>query len=68
MNQSKFPDRWDEERVKAVILHYDEQTEDEAVEEDEMTLADRTQAVIEIPKELVPAVRELIARYQQAHP
>ncbi|MBW4620144.1 MAG: hypothetical protein KME17_12430 [Cyanosarcina radialis HA8281-LM2] len=67
MNQTKFPDRWDEERVKAVILHYDEQTEDEAVEEDDMTLADGTQSVIEIPKELVPAVRELIARYQQAH-
>jgi hypothetical protein len=67
MNQSKFPHQWDEERVKGVISHYDEQAEDEAVTEDETTFADQTQTVIEIPKELVPAVRELIAKYQQAH-
>jgi hypothetical protein len=58
---------WDEERVKGVISHYDEQPEDEGVTEDETTLADQTQTVMEIPKELVPAVRELIAKYQQAH-
>jgi hypothetical protein len=64
MNQNKLPPQWDEERVKGVISHYDEQTEDEAVTEDETTFADQTQTVMEIPKELVPAVRELIAKYQ----
>ncbi len=67
MNQSKFPPQWDDERVKGVISHYDEQAEDEAVVEDETTFADQTQTVMEIPKELVPAVRELIAKYQQTH-
>jgi hypothetical protein len=67
MNQSKFPPQWDDERVKGVISHYDEQVEDEAVVEDETTFADQTQTVMEIPKELVPAVRELIAKYQQTH-
>jgi hypothetical protein len=67
MNQSKFPHQWDEERVKGVISHYDEQSEDEAVAEDETTFEDQTQTVMEIPKELVPAVRELIAKCQQTH-
>jgi hypothetical protein len=42
MNQSKFPHQWDEERIKGVISHYDEQSEDEAVAEDETMFADQT--------------------------
>jgi hypothetical protein len=64
MKQSKFPPNWDEERVKRVLAHYEEQTEEEAVAEDEAALADQSQAIMEIPKELVPAVRELIAKHQ----
>jgi hypothetical protein len=30
MSQSRFPDGWDEDRVR-VLAHYQEQTEDEAV-------------------------------------
>ena len=63
MKQSKFPQGWDEERVRRVLAHYEEQTEAEAVAEDEATFEDQTQTVMEIPTELVPAVRELIARH-----
>lgn len=35
MKQSKFPEGWDEARVKAVLAHYESQSEDEAVAEDE---------------------------------
>jgi hypothetical protein len=35
MKQSKFPKGWDEERVKRVLDHYENQTEEEAVAEDE---------------------------------
>ncbi len=35
MVQSRFPEGWDEERVRRVLRHYEEQTEDEAVAEDE---------------------------------
>jgi hypothetical protein len=52
---------------KVSFQHYDEKSEDKAVTEDETTFADQTQTVMEIPKELVPAVRELIAKYQQDH-
>ena len=66
MKQSKFPPGWDEERVRRVLEHYDEQTEEEAVAEDEAAFEDHTQAVMEIPKDLVPAVRELIAKRENA--
>jgi hypothetical protein len=36
--KTKFPPGWDEERVKQVIEHYESQSEDEAVAEDEATL------------------------------
>ena len=62
MTQSKFPPGWDEERVRRVIAHYEEQTEEEAVAEDEAAVEDKTQTVMEIPSELVPVVRELIAK------
>ena len=64
MKQSKFPPGWDEERVRRVLAHYEEQTEEEAVAEDETAFEDDTQTVMKIPRELVPAVRELIARHQ----
>lgn len=64
MKQSKFPPGWDEERVRQVISHYEEQTEEEAVAEDEAILEDDALALMEIPKELVPSVREMIAKHQ----
>ena len=33
--RSKFPKGWDEDRVNRVLDHYENQTEDEAVAEDE---------------------------------
>ena len=63
MKQSKFPPGWDEQRVRKVIAHYEAQTKDEAVAEDEAALQDQTQTVMEIPTELVPVVRELIAKH-----
>ena len=64
MKQSRFPPGWDEERVKRVLAHYEEQTEAEAIAEDEAAFEDQSQTVMEIPRELVPAVRELIAKHQ----
>jgi len=49
-------------RVHRVLAHYEDQTEEEAVAEDEAAYDDPNQAMIEIPRELIPAVRELIAK------
>jgi hypothetical protein len=35
MRQPRFPPGWDEERVRKVLAHYEEQTEEEATAEDE---------------------------------
>ena len=67
MTKNKFPKGWDEDRVRRVLAHYEEQTEDEAVAEDEAAFEDRTQTLMEVPKQLVPAIRELIAK-QRARP
>ncbi len=61
MKKDKFPKGWDEERVRKVLAHYEEQTEEEAVAEDEAAYEDENQTFIEIPNELLPEVRELIA-------
>lgn len=63
MKQNNFPPGWHDERVQQVLAHYEEQTEAEAVAEDEAAFDDKTQTVMEIPTELVPTVRELIARH-----
>ena len=64
MTHHRFPSGWDEERVKKVIRHYEQLTEDETVTEDEAAFEDTSQTVMEVPNELVPAVRELIAKHQ----
>ena len=61
--QNEFPPGWDEERVQSVIAHYEQQTEDEAVAEDEAAFADESSMLIEVPIELVPTVRELITKH-----
>ena len=65
MKQSKFPPGWDEERVRRVLEHYEAQTEEEAVAEDEGTWEESDQTVMEIPRRLVPLVRELLAKHQE---
>ena len=64
MKQSKFPPGWDEERVRGVLAHYEEPTQEEAVAEDKSAFEGQTATVIEVPKELVPAVRQLIAKHE----
>jgi hypothetical protein len=66
MRQSNFPPGWDQARVDAVLAHYELQTEDEAVAEDKEAFGAPGQTVMEIPADLVPAVRELIAKHKAA--
>ncbi len=66
MKQSKFPNEWDSERVKRVLGHYESQSEEDAVAEDEAAYEMDDQTVMDVPKDLVPAVRELIAKHKTA--
>jgi hypothetical protein len=40
MKQAKYPDGWDEARVKRVLAHYEQQSDEEAVAEDEARVDD----------------------------
>ncbi len=64
MKQSNFPTGWDEKRVQKVLEHYEQQSEEEAIAEDESSFEDQTQTVMEVPNDLVPAIREMIAKHQ----
>lgn len=64
MGQQRFPSGWDEERVRSVLRHYEEQTEDEAVAEDEAAFEDQNQTFMEVPNDLVPQIRSLIAKHK----
>lgn len=62
--QKRFPPGWDEARVHRVLAHYEEQTEEEAVAEDEAAFEYQSQTAMEVPVELVPVVRELIVKHE----
>ncbi len=63
MSQTKFPLGWDDEKVLRVLAHYEEQSEESALLEDEAGV-ESSDTVMDIPHDLVPKVRELIAKHQ----
>jgi len=63
--QSQFPPGWDEARVRRVLEHYEAQSDEEAVAEDEASFEATTHTAMEVPVDLVPAVRELIAKHRR---
>ena len=65
MGNQHFPPGWDEDRVKRVIDHYDSQTDEEAVAEDEASYEDTTDTTMTVPTDLVPAVRDLIRKHRR---
>ncbi|MEW5938088.1 MAG: hypothetical protein AB1750_00385 [Chloroflexota bacterium] len=66
MKNKQFPPGWDEERARRVLSHYENQTDDEAVIEDEAAFKNKRQTIIEVPAELMPVIREIIALYKAA--
>ena len=64
MKPNCFPPGWDIERVRRVIAHYDRLSEEEAVAQDEAAYENPGQSMIEVPSELIPKIRNLIAQTQ----
>ncbi|MBN1442156.1 MAG: hypothetical protein JXA90_05565 [Planctomycetes bacterium] len=62
MTENRHPEGWDLDRVRRVLEHYDKQSDDEAVAEDEASFEPPDHTAMEVPVDLVPEVRELIAR------
>jgi site-specific DNA-methyltransferase (adenine-specific) len=63
-SQGVCPFELDDAKVQKVLGHYQEQTEEEATAEDEATFEDRSQPFMEVPNDLVPEIRSLIAKHQ----
>lgn len=63
--RNKFPPGWDEARVKRVIEHYDKQSEDEAVAEDEAAFEVPGETVMSVPTELIPEIQKLIDKHKK---
>jgi hypothetical protein len=64
MKHRWFPPGWDEARVARVLAHYDSQTDESAVAEDEAAFELPGHTTMVIPVELVSAVRKLIAKHR----
>ncbi|GEM_PF-274935 len=62
MKKNHFPSGWDEPRVKRVLKHYETQSDEAAVAEDEAAFEATKFTAMEVPVDLVPKVRQLIAR------
>ena len=61
-----YPAGWDEERVRKLAEHYDNQTEDEQVAEHEAAFRAEGQTVMVVPTELVPEIVKLISKKRPA--
>ncbi len=66
MKGQKFPPGWDEERVREVLAHYEDQTEDEQFSEIEAAREAEGTTLMAVPTELVPEIRALIASKKQS--
>ena len=64
MRKQEFPPGWDEQRVREVLAHYENQSEDEQFAEIEAAREAEGITMMAVPSELAPEVLALIARKQ----
>ncbi len=65
MKEQKFPPGWDEERVRQVLAHYEDQTEDEQFAEIEAAREAEGITLMAVPSDMVSEIRALLARKRQ---
>ena len=61
MKKKNFPPGWDDDRVRRLLEHYERQSEEGAVAEDEAAFNSPGVTVMPIPNDLVSKVRSLLA-------
>lgn len=65
MSENRYPPGWDEARVRRILAHYESQSDEEAVGEDEAAFEKSGQTFIEVPCDLVPQIRALVAKREK---
>jgi O-phosphoseryl-tRNA(Cys) synthetase len=64
--KQEFPRGWNERRIRAVIQHYEQLTDDELAHEIETAREVNGETLISVPTKLLPAVRKLIERNRRS--
>jgi hypothetical protein len=57
---NQLPPGWDEECVRRVIAHYENQTDQQAIAEDDAAFKSGRRTVVEVPAELMPVIRGML--------
>ena len=65
MSDQKYPEGWDEQRVKRLLSELDARTDEEWIAADEAAAVEGDdQAVITVPAALLPEIRRLLASHK----
>ncbi|HEX4055594.1 MAG TPA: hypothetical protein VHX86_15120 [Tepidisphaeraceae bacterium] len=59
---NRYSKGWNRKKVQRVIDHYENQTDDEAIAEDEAAYNNPSFTMMQVPNELVPRVQKLISK------
>jgi hypothetical protein len=67
MSQTNLPSGWDTGRVNRVLTHYEGQSEDAQLADDEEAAREQAgRTIISVPEDLLPAIRQLLATHKTA--
>jgi hypothetical protein len=67
MSEQRFPAGWDERRVRDLLAELDAKTEEEWIATDEAAASESDdQAVVAVPRALLPEIRRLLASHKTA--
>jgi hypothetical protein len=64
--KQKFPPGWNERKVRAVIQHYEQLSDEQLAREIASAPEMPDETLMSVPAELVPAVQKLIAQHQKS--
>jgi hypothetical protein len=64
--KQKFPPGWNERKVRAVIKHYEQLSDEQLAREIESAPEVTEETLMSVPAALVSAVQKLIARHQKS--
>jgi len=65
MAKQELPPGWDAKQLKDLADYYDNQSDEDAIAEADAAFEMEGQTVVVVPVEIMPAIRDLIAKHQQ---
>jgi len=63
--KQRLPSSWDEKKIRALIEHYDNQTDEQWAAEDEAAFADPRMSVMSVHTDWVLAIAQLIEDHEE---